>query len=196
MFLCVSVCVYWGVHAYNWHAGRRGRALWAAEDPACPSETLWAVLPHRGRCAPHPAGRQRPRQSPPVAEERARKHILVFKNNNDSAFKLMFGSRRGHGSPMDTFLKNRISHIISFSLKDYFYIRASSLDRQETHDGESGDMQTYTTPLLLAIIHVFFFFRENVNERVSVYFFQLFSSVISTSGGVGPQINNNKNSEY
>lgn len=154
------------------------------------------MLPHRGRCAPRPAGRQRPRQSPPVAEERARKHILVFKNNNDSAFKLMFGSRRGHGSPMDTFLKNRISHIISFSLKDYFYIRASSLDRQETHDGESGDMQTYTTPLLLAIIHVFFFFRENVNERVSEYFFQLFSSVISTSGGVGPQINNNKISEY
>lgn len=160
--MCFCVCLYvciGGTHAYSWHAGRRGRALWAAEDPACPSETLWAVLPHRGHCAPHPAGRQHPRQSPPVAEERARKqtHILVFKNNTNSAFKLMFGSRWGHGSPMDTFLKNRISHIISFSLKDYFYIRASSLDRQETHDGESGDMQTYTTPLLLAIIHVFFF---------------------------------------
>lgn len=40
------------------------------------------------------------------------------------------------------------------------------------------------------------FFRENVNERVSVYFFPHFSSVISTSGDDGPQINNNnKNSE-
>lgn len=70
---------------------------------------------------------------------------------------------------MDTFLKNRISHIISFSLKDYFYIRASSLDRQETHDGESGDMQTYTTPLLLAIIHVFFSGKMWMNEFLYIF---------------------------